>query len=59
MRFCRPTGKWRVTMPTAVAWRGVFLERLKATGNVALAAVGAGVTRQNAWGGNIHPRDPD
>ena len=46
-------------MPTAVAWRGVFLERLKATGNVALAAVGAGVTRQNAWGGNIHPRDPD
>ena len=29
-------------MPTAVAWRGVFLEWLKATGNVALAAVGAG-----------------
>ena len=36
-------------MTTAVVWRGVFIERFKATGNVALAAVGAGVTRQNAY----------
>ena len=36
-------------MTTTVAWRGVFLERLKATANVALAATGAGVTRQNAY----------
>ncbi len=36
-------------MTTAVAWRDVFLERLKATGNVALAVSRAGVTRQNAY----------
>ena len=36
-------------MTAAAAWRGVFLDRLKATGNVTLAATGAGVTRQNAY----------
>ena len=32
-------------MTAAAAWRGAFIERLKATGNVTLAAAGAGVTR--------------
>ena len=36
-------------MAAITAWRGVFLDRLKATGNVTLAATGAGVTRQNAY----------
>ena len=36
-------------MTVAAVWRGVFIERLKATGNVTLAAVGAGVNRQNAY----------
>ena len=31
-------------MTAAAVWRGVFIERLKATGNVTLAAAGAGVT---------------
>ena len=35
-------------MTAAAAWRGAFIERLKATGNVTLAAAGAGVTRQHA-----------
>ena len=29
-------------MTAAAAWRSVFLERLKATGNITLAAAGAG-----------------
>ena len=36
-------------MTAATAWRGAFIERLKATGNVTLAASGAGVTRQHAY----------
>ena len=36
-------------MTAAAAWRGVFIDRLKATGNVTLAASGAGVTRQHAY----------
>ena len=36
-------------MTAAAAWRGAFIERLKATGNVTLAASGAGVTRQHAY----------
>ena len=36
-------------MAAAAAWRGAFIERLKATGNVTLAAAGAGVTRQHAY----------
>ena len=36
-------------MRVAPAWRGVFIERLKATGNITLAARRAGVTRQNAY----------
>ena len=36
-------------MTAAAAWRGVFIERLKATGNVTLAAIGAGVNRQHAY----------
>ena len=36
-------------MTAAAAWRGVFIERLKATGNITLAASGAGVTRQHAY----------
>ena len=36
-------------MTAAAAWRGAFIERLKATGNVTLAATGAGVTRQHAY----------
>ena len=36
-------------MTAAAVWRGVFIERLKATGNVTLAAAGAGVTRQNVY----------
>ena len=36
-------------MTAAAAWRGVFIERLKATGNVTLAASGAGVARQHAY----------
>ena len=36
-------------MGAAAAWRGVFIERLKATGNITLAAAGAGVTRQNVY----------
>ena len=34
---------------TAAAWRGVFIERLKATGNVTLAARGAGISRPEAY----------
>ena len=30
-------------MTAVAAWRGVFIERLKATGNITLAARGAGV----------------
>ncbi len=40
-----------MTVPSV--WRSEFLDRLKATCNVTLAAAGAGVNRQNAWGGNI------
>ena len=36
-------------MTAAAAWRGVFIERLKATGNVTVAASGAGVSRQEAY----------
>ena len=36
-------------MTAAAAWRGAFIERLKATGNVTLAASGAGVSRQHAY----------
>ena len=36
-------------MTAAAAWRGAFIERLKATGNVTLAASGAGVSRQQAY----------
>ena len=36
-------------MTAAAAWRGAFIERLKATGNVTLAASGAGVARQHAY----------
>ena len=36
-------------MTAAAVWRGVFIERLKATGNVTLAATGAGVSRQQAY----------
>ena len=36
-------------MTAIAAWRGAFIERLKATGNVTLAATGAGVTRQRAY----------
>ena len=36
-------------MTAASAWRGVFIERLRATGNVTLAARGAGVSRQQAY----------
>ena len=36
-------------MGAAAAWRGVFIERLKATANVTVAAAGAGVTRQNVY----------
>ena len=36
-------------MAAVTAWRDAFIERLKATGNVTLAATGAGVTRQNAY----------
>ena len=36
-------------MTAAAAWRGAFIERLRATGNVTLAATGAGVTRQHAY----------
>ena len=39
----------RGEMTAAAAWRSVFLERLKATGNITLAAAGAGVTRQNVY----------
>ena len=36
-------------MTAVAAWRGVFIERLKATGNITLAASGAGVARQHAY----------
>ncbi len=36
-------------MTAIAAWRGAFIERLKATGNVTLAAIGAGVNRQHAY----------
>ena len=36
-------------MTAAAVWRGVFIERLKATGNVTLAARGAGVSRQEVY----------
>ena len=36
-------------MTAAAAWRGVFIERLKATGNVTIAASGAGVNRTHAY----------
>ena len=36
-------------MTAIAAWRGAFIERLKATGNVTLAATEAGVTRQHAY----------
>ncbi len=36
-------------MTAAAAWRGVFIERLRATGNVTLAARGAGVNRQHVY----------
>ena len=36
-------------MTAAAAWRGVFIDRLKATGNITLAARGAGVARQHAY----------
>ena len=37
-------------MTVAAVWRSAFIERLKATGNVTLAATGAGVTRRRATG---------
>ena len=37
------------TMAAVTAWRDAFIERLKATGNVTLAAAGTGVNRQNAY----------
>ncbi len=37
------------TMAVVAVWRGEFIERLKATGNVTLAATGAGVTRQHVY----------
>ena len=36
-------------MRAVAVWRGVFIDRLKATGNVTLAATGAGVSRQQAY----------
>ena len=36
-------------MTVATVWRSEFIERLKATGNITLAAAGAGVTRQNVY----------
>ena len=36
-------------MRAVSVWRGEFIERLKATGNVTLAAPGAGVSRQQAY----------
>ena len=36
-------------MTVAAVWRSEFIERLKATGNVTLAAAGTGVNRQNAY----------
>ena len=36
-------------MKAVSVWRGEFIERLKATGNVTLAATGAGVSRQQAY----------
>ena len=36
-------------MTAAAAWRGAFIERLKATGNVTLAAAGAGVSRTHVY----------
>ena len=36
-------------MTAIAAWQGAFIERLRATGNVTLAATGAGVTRQHAY----------
>ena len=36
-------------MTVPAAWRSDFIERLKATCNVTLAAAGAGVNRQNAY----------
>ena len=36
-------------MTAAAAWRRAFIERLKATGNITLAATGAGVARQHAY----------
>ena len=38
-------------MTAAAAWRGAFIERLRATGNVTLAAAGAGVSRQHVLQG--------
>ena len=37
------------TMAVVAVWRDEFIERLKATGNVTLAATGAGVTRQHVY----------
>ena len=34
---------------SAAVWRDAFIERLRATGNITLAATGAGVTRQNVY----------
>ncbi len=36
-------------MTAISAWRGAFIERLRATGNVTLAARGAGVSRQEVY----------
>ena len=36
-------------MTPRAAWRDVFVERLRATGNVTLAAAGAGVSRQSVY----------
>ena len=36
-------------MTAAAAWRAAFIERLRATGNVTLAAAGAGVGRQHVY----------
>ena len=42
--------RWRHPNVTAIsAWRGAFIERLRATGNVTLAARGAGVSRQEVY----------
>ena len=42
-------------MTAAAAWRGVFIERLKATGNITLAASGRGRLAVSCLGSNAAP----